>query len=138
MGGTLQATLLYLVLYLVLLHICRCSNIAVSQDEEWKTATATYSKETDGSIITGTLLASGSGAKKLQTFQVFDCINVMLLHILQFFKVFFCFFVCLCCRRCLWLWGPSQDQLWETQCWAEWHFIQQREYMWGLLSAKMC
>lgn len=136
MGGTLQATLLYLVLYLVLLHICRCSNIAVSQDEEWKTATATYSKETDGSIITGTLLASG--AKKLQTFQVFDCINVMLLHILQFFKVFFCFFVCLCCRRCLWLWGPSQDQLWETQCWAEWHFIQQREYMWGLLSAKMC
>lgn len=50
--GALQATVL---LCLVLLHLC--SSI-LAQDEDWKTATATYSKETDGSIITGSLLAS--------------------------------------------------------------------------------
>lgn len=64
--GALQATVL---LCLVLLHLC--SNI-LAQDEDWKTATATYSKETDGSIITGTLLASSLTI--LQKFQAFDFI----------------------------------------------------------------
>lgn len=42
----LQAT----VFFLVLLISCEING---AEDEEWKTATATYSKETDGSIITG-------------------------------------------------------------------------------------
>ncbi|KAM1349601.1 hypothetical protein ACFX13_003718 [Malus domestica] len=47
MGGTLQ-----LQAAAFLLRVLLCSNIAAARDvEEWKTATATYSKETDGSII---------------------------------------------------------------------------------------
>lgn len=43
-----------IVFYLVLLQTP--TNIfAVKDEEEWKSATATYSKETDGSIVTGTL-----------------------------------------------------------------------------------
>lgn len=49
--GSLQATLL---VFLILLQVI---NITATKDEEWKTASATYSKETDGSIITGTCLA---------------------------------------------------------------------------------
>lgn len=41
--GAFQAT----VFYLVLCHGCK----AIAQDAGWKSATATYSKETDGSII---------------------------------------------------------------------------------------
>lgn len=64
--GALQATVL---LCLVLLHLC---SYILAQDEDWKTATATYSKETDGSIITGTLLASSLTI--LQKFEAFDFI----------------------------------------------------------------
>lgn len=48
--GSLQGTLVFLILLQVL-------NITATKDEEWKTASATYTKETDGSIITGTFLA---------------------------------------------------------------------------------
>ena len=48
--GALQAT----VFFLFLLKACEIN----AQNEDWKTATATYSKETNGSIITGTFLAS--------------------------------------------------------------------------------
>jgi hypothetical protein len=50
--GALQTT----VFFLFLLKACEIN----ANIEEWKTATATYSKETDGSIITGTFLASKS------------------------------------------------------------------------------
>ncbi|KAG2702953.1 hypothetical protein I3760_06G115300 [Carya illinoinensis] len=43
--GALQAT----VFFLILLKAC---DVVDAEDDEWKTATATYSKETDGSIIT--------------------------------------------------------------------------------------
>ncbi|KAA8535910.1 hypothetical protein F0562_028388 [Nyssa sinensis] len=43
--GAIQAT----VIYLILLHACRSR--AAAQDGIWKSATATYTKETDGSII---------------------------------------------------------------------------------------
>lgn len=51
--GALQATFLFLIL----LKACECQ-ITDAEDGEWKTATATYTKETDGSIITGSFLAS--------------------------------------------------------------------------------
>jgi hypothetical protein len=46
--GSLQSTFLYLIL----LHSL---NIAALKDQEWKKATATYAKDTEGSLITGTL-----------------------------------------------------------------------------------
>jgi hypothetical protein len=49
--GVLQATFLFLIL----LKACEITD---AEDEDWKTATATYTKETDGSIITGSFLAS--------------------------------------------------------------------------------
>lgn len=52
--GSLQATLVFLILLQA-----SCSIIAI-KDEEWKTASATYTKETDGSIITGTFRAPPS------------------------------------------------------------------------------
>lgn len=48
--GALQAT----VFFLFLLKACEIN----AQNEDWETATATYSKETNGSIITGTFLVS--------------------------------------------------------------------------------
>ncbi|TQE09478.1 hypothetical protein C1H46_004971 [Malus baccata] len=54
MGGTLQ-----LQAAAFLLCVLLCSNIAAARVvEEWKTATATYSKETDGSIIIGSAMGS--------------------------------------------------------------------------------
>ena len=48
-----MAAFVAVVVYLVLLQT---PNLFAAKDEEWKSATATYSKETDGSIVTGTLL----------------------------------------------------------------------------------
>ena len=48
--GVLQSTLLYFIL----LHSI---NIVAYKDQEWKKATATYAKDTEGSLITGTFLA---------------------------------------------------------------------------------
>ncbi|RVW48254.1 hypothetical protein CK203_069560 [Vitis vinifera] len=68
--GALQA----MVVCLFLVRACTTN----AQVEQWKSATATYSKETDA-----------------------------LNH-----------------NWCLWLWGPSQDQLWKVQCWTQYHVVQ--------------
>jgi len=45
--GVLQSTFLYLIL------LQACNKVASYRDEEWKSATATYIKDKDGSLITG-------------------------------------------------------------------------------------
>jgi len=45
--GVFQSTLLYLIL----LQSCR---IIAYKDQEWKKATATYAKDSEGSLVTGT------------------------------------------------------------------------------------
>lgn len=45
-----MAAFVAVIVYLLLLQT---PNIFAAKDEEWKSATATYSKETDGSIVTG-------------------------------------------------------------------------------------
>lgn len=103
--GALQA----MVVCLFLVRACTTN----AQVEQWKSATATYSKETDASIITGTSSASSylpplslhfSNSTGVKSFQ-------------EFLSVYYC-------RRCLWLWGPSQDQLWKVQCWTQYHVVQ--------------
>lgn len=47
--GALQSTLLYLIL----LHSCK---IFAYKDQEWKKATATFAKDSEGSLVTGTIL----------------------------------------------------------------------------------
>ena len=48
--GSLQVTVLYFILLLI--------SKVTSKEEEWKSATATFTKETDGSIITGTFFCN--------------------------------------------------------------------------------
>ena len=56
-----------IVYYLVLLQTF---NIFAAKDEEWISATATYSKETDGSIVTGTVF--------LLFVKLHSCLNMVL------------------------------------------------------------
>lgn len=45
--GALQATVFFFI------FLKACCEITDAENAEWKTGTATYSKETEGSIITG-------------------------------------------------------------------------------------
>lgn len=57
------------VAVIVCLVLLRTPNIYGANDEEWKSATATYSKETDGSIVTGTLFLHLQSPKITQVFK---------------------------------------------------------------------
>jgi len=115
--GVFQSTLLYLIL----LQSCR---IIAYKDQEWKKATATYAKDSEGSLVTGTTSLS----------------PWFFLRSLRM-KTTSCFWQCgctMCCRRSLWLWRSPQGKLWQTQCWLKHHVVQQREHMWGMLWDQMC
>lgn len=52
--GALQTTLIYFVLF----QTCTTIIIITAQDVQWKSATATFTKDTNDSIIIGTSLPS--------------------------------------------------------------------------------
>lgn len=88
--GVLRST------FLCLIVMQTCKLVAASDAAgEWRSATATYSKETDGSLITG------------NPFSLHCTSSSVFSHFLNFVSDFG--------RRGLWLWGPSQGHLWQVQ-----------------------
>lgn len=67
--AALQAIVLILYLMIILQ-----TNKVTAEDEEWKSATATYTKETDGSITIGNVLATSPSVLHVLTFYIyFSC-----------------------------------------------------------------
>lgn len=63
-----MAAFIAMIVYMVLLPT---PNIFAAKDEEWKSATATYTKEIDGSIIAGTLFLHH------KTHKIVKCLNMV-------------------------------------------------------------